>query len=338
MSMKELVEYLDETGSKKLRLFIFLLVVYLVFAVCLGMYWSITPQKFAVEERAESMLQAKGLQPARGSVTTATLAKVAGALLRKPGGYMSNDIFPPGVWLDNVTSWEFGVLVQVRDMARALRKDMSRSQSQSTEDKDLAKSEPLFHFDNNSWAMPASESEYKQGIRSLERYLARLSEGGKKQAQFHARADNLSNWLGDVETRLGSISQRLGASVGSDRVSIAFGQDAAAVPDTGVTRIKTPWLEIDDVFHEARGTAWALLHLLRAIEVDFAEVLHKKNAMVSLRQIIRELEASQETLWSPMILNGSGFGVLANHSLVMTSYMSRANAGVIQLRELLSQG
>ena len=74
---------------------------------------------------------------------------------------------------------------------------------------------------------------------------------------------------------------------------------------------ETPWMQIDNVFYEARGQAWALSHLLRAIEVDFADVLAKKNATVSVRQIIRELEASQEPVWSPMILNGSGFGVLA---------------------------
>ena len=63
-----------------------------------------------------------------------------------------------------------------------------------------------------------------------------------------------------------------------------------------------------------------------------------KNTTVSVRQIIRELEASQEPVWSPMILNGSGFGVLANHSLVMANYISRANAAVIDLRQLLNQG
>ena len=66
--------------------------------------------------------------------------------------------------------------------------------------------------------------------------------------------------------------------------------------------------------------------------------LDKKNAGVSLRQIIRELEATQHTLWSPMILNGSGFGWWANHSLVMANYISRANAALIDLRELLAQG
>ena len=77
---------------------------------------------------------------------------------------------------------------------------------------------------------------------------------------------------------------------------------------------------------------------MKAIEIDFASVLEKKNALVSLQQIIRELEATQETVFSPMILNGSGFGLVANHSLVMASYISRANAAIIDLRELLADG
>ncbi|MDE0193709.1 MAG: DUF2333 family protein, partial [Gammaproteobacteria bacterium] len=76
----------------------------------------------------------------------------------------------------------------------------------------------------------------------------------------------------------------------------------------------------------------------KAVDHDFAAVLDDKNARVSLRQIIRELEATQEAIWSPMILNGGGFGFLANHSLVMASYVSRVNAALIDLRDLLDKG
>jgi len=72
--------------------------------------------------------------------------------------------------------------------------------------------------------------------------------------------------------------------------------------------------------------------------VLFRSVLENKNAKISLQQIIRELEASQQMLWSPFILNGSGFGLLANHSLVMANYISRANAALIDLNELLKNG
>jgi hypothetical protein len=74
------------------------------------------------------------------------------------------------------------------------------------------------------------------------------------------------------------------------------------------------------------------------MEHDFGDVLAKKNARVSLQQIVRELEATQDTVWSPMILNGDGLGLLANHSLVMASYIARANAAIIDLRALLAQG
>ena len=254
---------------------------------------------------------------------------------------MSNDRLPPGVLLDNIPSWEYGVLVQVRDLTRALRKDFARSQSQSAEDADLAKAEPRFNFDNKSWMLPSSESEYQEGINSLSRYQARLSDPSQKNALFYARADNLNNWLGDVGTRLGSLSQRLSASVGRVKLNSALKTESlqpGQVPVVDEEIVETPWMQIDNVFYEARGQAWALSHLLRAIEVDFADVLAKKNATVSVRQIIRELEAAQEPVWSPMILNGSGYGVLANHSLVMANYISRANAAVMDLRQLLSQG
>jgi hypothetical protein len=315
--------------------------IYLLVTIGLGWYWSQEPALFPVAQNAQVAAEKEGKQMVIGYTTVETLKTVAGTLLNKPGGYISNDRFPPGLWMDNTPSWEYGVLVQVRDLTRALRKDFARSQSQSAEDADLAKAEPRFNFDNKSWILPSSESEYQEGINSLSRYQARLSDPSQKNALFYARADNLNNWLGDVGTRLGSLSQRLSASVGRVKLNSALKTEVPAVgevPQVDEEVVETPWMQIDNVFYEARGQAWALSHLLRAIEVDFADVLAKKNATVSVRQIIRELEASQEPVWSPMILNGSGFGVLANHSLVMANYISRANAAVIDLRQLLNQG
>ena len=105
-----------------------------------------------------------------------------------------------------------------------------------------------------------------------------------------------------------------------------------------VRRGELPWTKIDDIFYESRGYSWALLEQLKAIEVDFGPVLERKGAMVSLKQVIRELEESQKPVWSPVILNGSPFGFFANHSLVMANYVSRANAAIIDLKNLLNRG
>lgn len=299
------------------------------------------PPRFNPIARATLHAQEHGHQVVPGYVTTATMIETVDVLLHKRGGYMSNDILPPWIFLDNVPNWEFGVLTQVRDLARAMRNDFSRSQTQSTEDIDLSQADPLFHYDNARWIPPDTEGRYRKANESMEKYLARLSSGATPDAQFYARADNLTDWLAIVEKRLGSLSQRLSASVGQVRLNTDLSGETEARQSTDtpdVMEVKTPWTQIDDVFYEARGSAWALVHFLHAMEVDFEDVLRKKNALVSFRQIIRELEATQEALNSPMVLNGSQFGLFANHSLIMANYIARANAAIIDLRKLLQEG
>ncbi|MBI5618604.1 MAG: DUF2333 family protein [Gammaproteobacteria bacterium] len=300
------------------------------------------PDQFDVQAAARARVAAlKAGEPVRGSVTTSTLIEVVDRMLDKPGGYLSNDAFPPGVVMDDIPSWEYGVLVQARDLAIAMRNDFGRSQTQSNEDPALVRADNELRISNDSWMFPAAESSYRHATRSLEDYLVRLGRTDASETQFYTRADNLRKYLEVVEKRLGDLSQRLSASVGQARVNTDLAGDVHAERATSVPSVvivKTPWLEIDDVFYEARGSSWALLHMLRALEIDFGPVLEKKNALVSLRQIIRELESTQDTVWSPMILNGEGFGFVANHSLVMASYISRANAAVIDLRMLLERG
>lgn len=330
-------------GSVAFKLVFFGLAVYFLSCIILGFYWSREPDEIAITDSSTTFeALATGIDhQITGSLTTASLIIVVDTLLTKPGGYISNDIAPPGVIMDNIPNWEYGVVKQVRDLSKALREVFSRSQSQSTEDKDLAIAEPRFNFSSDSWVFPSTESIYKEGIEKLNNYHKRLVDPAQSKAQFYARADNLEFWLESVEKRLGSLSQRLSASVGQRRLNTDLAGESQATQSTPTPRevvVKTPWYEVDDVFYEARGTTWALMHFLKAVEVDFSEVLSKKNAQVSLQQIIRELESTQVPLSSPMVLNGDGFGMFANHSLVMASYISRAHSAIIELRELLTDG
>ncbi len=307
----------------------------LVFLTILGWYWSRTPDIFWVNDRAD------GERTVIGYSTTDTLVRVAETLLEKPGGYLTNDKMPPSLILDNIPNWEFGVLQQVRDLARVIRNDYSRSQSQSKEDPDISTAEPLFFFDNDSWVIPRTEGEYRDAIDGFIKYRDRLAGIDEPEAQFYARADNLREWLAQVEKRLGSLSRRLGDSVATTVINTDLAGDPAAEANTSLgdrVDVRTSWFEIDDIFYEARGASWALIHFFRAAEFDFAQVLADKNAEPSVRQIIRELEASLHSLKSPIVMNGGGFGLFANHSLVMANYLARANAAVINLRELLDKG
>lgn len=310
------------------------LALLLLVSLALMWWWDYEPD-------ALSLSQHDAGRPVVGEATTTALIDVARTLLDKRGGYLSNDSLPPGVWMDNVPNWEFGALVQVRDLAKAFRNEFSRSQTQSTEDPDLLEADPLFSTPSDRWLLPSSESQYRKAIEHVGAYRARLRDDDEYNAQFFARADNLADWLSVVEKRLGSLSQRLSASVGQVRVDTDLAGDAEArqsTPTADERMVKTPWMKIDDVFYEARGSVWALAHFLKAVERDFEPVLRDKNAQVSLRQIIRELDEAQADVWSPMILNGSPYGFFANHSLVMANYISRANAALIDLRQLLQRG
>ncbi len=301
----------------------------------ISVWWSQEPEITSVRQNSQQHIQVTGY------ATTTALINVAETLLTKPGGFTANDVLPPSLLMDNMPAWEFGALEQIRDLSLAMRKDFSRSQSQSQEDKDLKVAQPQFNIDHRNWAWPSAEGEYENAITALKSYRERLIDSNQADGQFYSRADNLSDWLKEVEKRLGSTSQKLSASVGKDRYNIELAGDNSAHQSTQTpmqSKVQTSWWKIDDVFYEARGTCWALHHFLQAVEIDFADVLEKKNARVSLQQIIRELEATQDTVWSPLILNGDGFGFLANHSLVMANYVSRANAALIDLRKLLEQG
>lgn len=323
--------------SSKTFIFSFSVVVFLFYL--LGVFWSFEPDQLDIRNEAIQDAQANNVTPVVGYTTTTALIRVGEKLLNKPGGYLSNDALPPSLFLDNIPSWEFGVLEMTRDMALVMRQSFTRSQSQSLENEHLKIAQPQFNIDSTSWAVPSAEGEYNKAIIELYAYRKALAASDNQSAQFYARADNLSDWIQEITKRLGSYSQRLSASVGREQLNTDLAGDIVSQGTTSFSaELKTSWWKIDNEFYEARGACWALLHFLRAVEIDFDDVLKKKNAKVSVQQIIRELEASQESIWSPMILNGSGFGLLANHSLVMANYISRANAALIDLNDLLSQG
>ncbi|MGH8557872.1 MAG: DUF2333 family protein, partial [Methylococcales bacterium] len=159
-------------------------------------YISFEPDQFDVV--AEALRNAK--KPTQdqlpyGYIYCNTLAKIGETLLNKNGGYLSNDLllddYVPVPKIDNMPSWEFGVIVMLRDGASALRNNFARSQSQSKENLILSQAEPHFYFTHDSWALPSTEAEYQAGIDRLRFYLNDLNNPKANSAFFYSRADNL---------------------------------------------------------------------------------------------------------------------------------------------------
>lgn len=311
-----------------------------VIMLVLGEWWSREPPQFNVQDEAiERMNVTHTDQMPIGYVYANTLAHIADVILFKPGGYLTNDVAPPGLFCDNIQNWEYGALVMLRDATTALRNHFARDQSQSAEDPALAMAEPYFYYEHNSWALPSTEAEYVKGVEALHQYMTRLQNptSTSRPAQFHSRADNLWQYTEVVIKRLGGLSTRLAAS--TDKFSGATHGDPSNPVDINMPTIgKTPWMEIDNVFYEARGACWALLHILKAIKHDFSDILLDKRAMNTLDNMIQALENALTPTLSPVVLNGDGFGLFANYSLAMANYIARANAAALDLRDVMNRG
>ena len=72
--------------------------------LCGGMmfWYNHEPDLFDPVERARLHAQAHNHADVTGTTTTSALLEVVDGMLHKRGGYLSNDIMPPWVFLDNV--------------------------------------------------------------------------------------------------------------------------------------------------------------------------------------------------------------------------------------------
>jgi hypothetical protein len=164
-------------------------------------------------------------------VTTAALITSAQTLLDKRGGYLSNDRFPPGVFMDNVPNWEFGVLTATRDLARAAQRFLALADAVDR-GQGSAGSRSAVQFAQRPLAAAEFESQYGKAIGHVRGYFERLGDNDDSNAQFYARADNLADYLQVVSARLGSLSQKLSAAAGQVRLDTTLAGDPHAQQST----------------------------------------------------------------------------------------------------------
>ncbi len=337
-------------GSRRFKYVVAVFCVLVLSLLLLGFRWSREPRLFDVEDAARERAIEAGIMAADrplppGYMTASTLMTLIETLLHKQGGYLSNDLLPPGALLDNIPHWEYGVLTQVRDFTGTLRQDLSRSRAQSEERPELSEAEARLNYEHTAWAFPSAEKEFGVGLKHLQVYLDALSAKSGDRAVFAGRPDALAVWLRTVESRLGGITVRLRASSGVYRYDPRVMTSAeltqpppenedGELEEPGEAR-KTPWVEVDDVFYEARGAAWALYHLMKAMRHDLESVIDEQRAMGSMNRALSELYAALQPVRGPIVMNGQDFSMTPNHSITLAAYLAKAHLAVADLRALV---
>jgi hypothetical protein len=206
--------------------------------------------------------------------------------------WVANDpFFMPGSLLDNTPAFQQGVIAAISRFALELADQIARTRGSSEVDPDLDRAAGLLRYPGTiwifdvrtSWAPTASsEQQYRRAMEALRSYNQRLSQG---QAVFEARADNL----------LGTLD-RFAADIGSQSAAIERElQDRPAFwPD---------WTA-DDLFYSNKGRLYAYYLLLRALEVDFANVIRERELVGAWTQMLESFREAA-TLQPWVVVNGA---------------------------------
>lgn len=246
-----------------------------------------------------------------GFHTVGMLQQMMAAQLNGFGGWLPNDLpGSPGWFLDNLPNFQMGLLQVTRHGTRVLRDNLTRQRTSDAVHKQTDLAYTAFANDPYKWAFPSAEGRFGKGGEALLAFQADLGAGGN----FYPRADNLVQLLEPLVSELGAVTTLLLNSRGPE----------------------VSWLKVDNNFYYAQGVGYAMLGLMQATRVDFAQVLQDKNAVEITDTIIESLLESQFDPW--LVTNGGKSGILANHSNNLKVYLDDARQKMNSLITILTRG
>ncbi|RUA22906.1 DUF2333 family protein [Billgrantia gudaonensis] len=119
-------------------------------------------------------------------------------LLDKPGGYLRNDVAPPGVWLDNMPAWSTACCCRSGNWPLHYRPCSMR--------REPTRCKPSLRHDSRDWLYPGTEKSLAQA-RDAPARLAALTQPG---TGFAADGGGLAQWLDRVAVRLDTQTEPVG--------------------------------------------------------------------------------------------------------------------------------
>ena len=227
--------------------------------------------------------------------------------------------FAPNAFLDNMPSFQVGVMRAVGRFSLELLDEIARTRGSSSNDPDLERAAGFLQFPPDIWFVNTSKSwlptvpsedQYRAGLRALVRYNERVTLG---TAVFDRRAD-----------AFGRTIQQISADLGAQTAAIER------------TRQGGWWIfntSADDLFYQNKGMLYAYYMILDALGSDFEGLIRERGLTLVWTRALQNLEHA--TQLRPMIvLNGnSDRSIFANHLMLQGFYLKRA---ILQLEEVVS--
>lgn len=237
--------------------------------------------------------------------------------------WTANDpFFLPGAALDNMPNFQSGIIYALSRFSIELSDQIGRTRGSSQVDPDLDNAAGLLKFRGDKWVFDpsvsllpgvTSEQQYRDAIRSLDKYNQRLITGN---AVFERRADNLQETLNRFANDLGSASALL-----DDKV------DAPSIFDRTA----------DDVFYATKGRLYAYSLILRDLGTDFEQIINERQVAPAWAEMVGSLQAAA-ALDPLVVINGSADGIIfPNHLAGLGFYLLRARTQMREISNILQR-
>ncbi|WND03693.1 DUF2333 family protein [Temperatibacter marinus] len=254
---------------------------------------------------------------AGGSFAVDTIIHLVDREVEKNNWTANDPFFFPAFYLDNTPNYQRGMIAAISRFSFELRDQIGRVRSSSAADKDLDLAAGNLSKDPNEWVLgggkflprTASDSFYKEGLRQLQSYNARVANG---DAVFERRSDNLLATLERIASDLGASSAAQDQYIEENA--------GGFLPDFGV----------DNEFYQIKGQVYAYAMILTALQDDFSKVLKDRELESLYRQLLISMR-NAANLDPLVVTNGSPSGIVQNHLSIQGFYLLRART---QLKEI----
>ncbi len=263
--------------------------------------------------------------PQNGSQTVAMMAGLMEQEIKKTGWVANAPVFVPTYLLNNMPNYQIGMVTAFGRFSFELEDQIGRERGSSASDPDLSLARARLQYSPTTWIFKpgtilptaSAEGQYIEAVKALRRYNARLSAGN---ATFDTRPDNLLAALDRIAYDLGSASAELDAQISGRHKTL------------GLLDLKA-----DKLFYRTKGRAYGYYMILKALQVDFKEVISSRETTDLYDKMLEELRIA--AIMQPMVVNNGtpGGQFFPNHLANQGFYLLRARAKLRELTDILKK-
>ena len=232
--------------------------------------------------------------------------------------------FFPAAILDNMPNYQLGMMNGISKFTTAFEKRLDKNIADKENNSDLYRAATMLRYSGTIWMfdpnnkikpVPSASSQYRKARRKLNKYNQELAIG---VISFKKNIDDLIFILKNTNENLAQSSNQLTAWIREN---------------------STNWIDLkaDDKFYYNQGKAYAYYMLLKALGLDYQEIIVNNNQYQTWISLIKALQDA--CLIQPRIVRNAELSssLAPNHLMYLNNYLLKAQNVIAKLIRNLNE-